>query len=440
MNQHTLPTVIVGAGPVGLAAAAHLAERQQPFVVLEAGPTIGANIRRWGHVRIFSPWRYVIDTAAARLLADTDWIAPPADDLPHGHDIVDRYLAPLAAALSPHVHTDSRVVSIARDGLDKTVSANRDQRPFVVTIDTPSGREQRLARAVIDASGTYGTPNPLGANGYPALGEDQHADRITYGIPDILGDDRARYADQRVAVVGSGHSAFNALLDLVQLQGDHPHTLIVWVLRRANFGNIFGGGENDELPARGALGQRLHQAIQTGAVQVQMGFSITDIAAQDDGIILKSPTDNTPVVDQIIATTGLRPNVAMLRELRVELDPILEAPPALAPLIDPNLHSCGTVPPHGAVELGHPEPDFFIIGMKSYGRAPTFLMLTGYEQARSVAAAIAGDWEAARDVQLTLPDTGVCCTTLPTADNGAISNIVIADSIQLMPRQSSSCC
>src|SRR5215210_1064410 len=98
----------------------------------------------------------------------------------------------------------------------------------------------------------------------------------------------------------------------------------------------------------------------------------------------------------------------MLRELRLGFDPAVEAPTALAPLIDPNLHSCGTVPPHGVDELAHPEPGFYIVGMKSYGRAPTFLLLTGYEQARSVVAALAGDWAAARDVQLDLPETGVC--------------------------------
>ncbi len=412
-----LPVAIVGAGPVGLAAAAHLKERNQPFVVLEAGPAVADNMRRWGHVRIFSPWRYVIDSAADRLLSAQGWISPDPELLPTGHNIIDDYLHPLADVLAPNIRTNARVVSIARVGLDKTVTGDRAERPFVVMIDTPTGREQLLARAVIDASGTYSTPNPIGANGYPAFGEEANADAIYYGIPDILGADRARYADQRVAVVGSGHSAFNALLDLVKLQEQHSHTLIVWILRRDSFGQIFGGGDNDELPARGALGQRLYAAVQSGGIQVQLGFSITEVQRGPDGIVLHSLTDSTPVVDQIIATTGLRPNIAMLRELRVELDPILEAPPTLAPLIDPNVHSCGTVPPHGAEQLGHPEPDFYIIGMKSYGRAPTFLMLTGYEQARSVAAALAGDWEAARRVDLTLPDSGVCCTD--GADGGA---------------------
>ena len=114
------------------------------------------------------------------------------------------------------------------------------------------------------------------------------------------------------------------------------------------------------------------------------------------------------VVDRIVVTTGFRPDFSFLRELRIEVDPAVEAPPALSPLIDPNFHSCGDVPPHGIAELAHPEPDFTIVGSKSYGRAPTFLMATGYEQVRSVVAAIAGDHAAAREVQLVLPKTGVC--------------------------------
>jgi hypothetical protein len=116
-------------------------------------------------------------------------------------------------------------------------------------------------------------------------------------------------------------------------------------------------------------------------------------------------------VDEIVCATGFRPDLTLTRELRLDLDTAVEAPSALAPLIDPNVHSCGSVPPHGAEELKHPEPDFYTVGMKSYGRAPTFLLLTGYEQVRSVVAAIAGDWESARKVELVLPETGVCSTS-----------------------------
>jgi hypothetical protein len=124
-------------------------------------------------------------------------------------------------------------------------------------------------------------------------------------------------------------------------------------------------------------------------------------------------------VDRIVVATGQRPNLALTRELRLDLDPWLESPKALGPLIDPNLHSCGSVPPHGHRKLSHPEPGFYTVGIKSYGRAPTFLMLTGYEQVRSVTAALAGDLRAADDVQLVLPETGVCSTQLPGAGSAA---------------------
>ena len=113
-------------------------------------------------------------------------------------------------------------------------------------------------------------------------------------------------------------------------------------------------------------------------------------------------------VDELIVATGFRPNLDFVRELRIQLDPAIECPVALAPLIDPNEHSCGTVRPHGARELAQAEPGFYFAGMKSYGRAPTFLMLTGYEQVRSIAADIAGDRAAAERVELALPETGVC--------------------------------
>jgi hypothetical protein len=124
-------------------------------------------------------------------------------------------------------------------------------------------------------------------------------------------------------------------------------------------------------------------------------------------------------VDRIIAATGQRPDLSLTRELRLDLDPWLESAKALGPLIDPNVHSCGSVPPHGHRELSHPEPGYYTVGIKSYGRAPTFLLLTGYEQVRSVAAAIASDMAAADNVRLVLPETGVCSTRPVTVANAS---------------------
>jgi glycine/D-amino acid oxidase-like deaminating enzyme len=410
---------IIGAGPIGLSAAAHLLARGETPLVLEAGAAVGANVAQWGHVRFFSPWKYSIDAASRELLAAQGWTEPEPDDYPTGRDLVERYLAPLAATpqMAPHIRLDSRVVSVTRQGFDKMKSAGREDAPFQLHIQHSDGREEIiLARAVIDASGSWNRPNPLGASGLPAIGERAFAERIAYGIPDVLGVDRARYAGRRTLVAGSGHSAFNVIVDLAELARQEPGASVIWVIRKAAADQqLFGGGEDDELPARGALGQRVRELVTAGALQVFTGFKALALRQEEDGVAVLGERDGaefaTPPVDELIVATGFRPDLTPLAELRLALDPATESPEALAPLIDPNVHSCGTVPPHGAGELAHPERDFYIAGMKSYGRAPTFLLLTGYEQARSIAAALAGDWDAAREVKLTLPETGVCSSS-----------------------------
>ncbi len=423
-----LPVAIIGAGPIGLAAAAHLAERGIPFRLYEAGATIGANVRDWGHCRIFTPWEFTTDTASRRLLARHGWQEPPSDALPTGDDIYRLYLKPLAKLpeLAPHIETGARVEAITRLGIDKVTSKGREDRPFRLAIARPgehAGAAPRhdLARAVIDASGTWQGQNPLGASGLPAEGEAEFAERIAYGMPDVLGRERANYAGRRIAVVGGGFSAINVLLDLVQLAAEQPATSITWIVRATRMHKIYGGGENDQLPARGALGTRLRTLVESGKVRLIQGFATTGVRRVSGGIAIVSETPAGPLtaepLDRIVVATGQRPDLGLTRELRLELDPWLESVKALGPLIDPNLHSCGSVPPHGHRETSHPEPGFYTIGVKSYGRAPTFLLLTGYEQARSVAAALAGDLAAADAVELALPETGICETD--PSDDGA---------------------
>ena len=447
MNTEQLPIAIIGAGPVGLAAAAHLITRGETPVVLEAGPTVGTNILAWGHVRIFSPWRYNIDSAARTLLDAASWQAPNADEIPTGRELVERYLAPLAALprLASHIRLGHRVLGITRQGIDKMKNAGREQAPFLIQLATPTGDEILLARAVIDASGTYSTPNPLGASGLPAIGERALREHIFYGIPDVLGTERARYTGRRTLVVGSGHSAFNALLDLAELAEQVPGTEIVWAIRRAAPGQMFGGGAADLLPARGNLGARVRSLAEVGILRIEPGFRLAQLVREERGIVASDGQRMLPPVDEIIATTGFRPDLAPLSELRLALDPAVESPVALAPLIDPNLHSCGTVRPHGEAELRQPEPDFYIVGMKSYGRAPTFLMLTGYEQVRSIACALTGDLAGAQKVELELPETGVCLSdTLAEAccGNGGPhqKSSASAEPILALSETSRSCC
>lgn len=411
-----LPVAVIGAGPIGLAAAAHVVARGGEVVVLEAGDAVGASVRDWAHVRLFSPWKYLVDDVAAELLSGTGWSAPPGDVLPTGGELVERYLEPLAAhpRIAPRLRLGRRVVAVARRGVDKARTAGREASPFELVVEEGAGRRERvLARAVIDASGTYRTPNPLGANGLPVPGEGELAARIRYGIPDALGRERARYAGRRVLVVGSGHSAFNALLDLSALCDEEGAGEVVWAVRRREVGLMFGGGERDALPARGGLGERLRRRVESGAVRWVTGFRTERLEAAGDGVVVHGAGgERIGPVDEIVVATGFRPELSLTRELRLRLDEALECPVALAPLIDPNVHSCGTIYPHGFEELSNPERDFYTVGMKSYGRAPTFLLLTGYEQVRSVVAALHGDLEAARQVELVLPETGVCSTDI----------------------------
>ena len=409
-----LPVVVVGAGPAGLAAAAHLVDRGLTPLVLEAGPVAAAAVREWAHVRLFSTWGEVTDPAAEKLLAPTGWVKPDAATYPSGGDWAEQYLQPLADVLGEQVRFGVTVTGVSRAGRDRIVDADREDQPFVVHVADADGREERLfARAVIDASGTWTTPSPAGGSGLPALGEKAASDRITYRVPDLKDPAvRARYAGKHTAVIGSGASAFTALACLADLatSDDATGTKAVWILRRGISGSTFGGGTADQLPARGALGLAAKAAVDDGHADAVTGFRTDAIERDAQGRLVLVGEDGRRLdpVDEVIVLTGFRPDLSFLSELRLGLDERLQAPTALAPLIDPNVHSCGTVYPHGVNELSHPEKDVYLVGMKSYGRAPTFLAMTGYEQVRSIAAAIAGDQEAAERVELTLPETGVC--------------------------------
>lgn len=415
MNE--LPVAVIGAGPVGLAAAAHLVARNIHPLVFERGDTVGAALLDWGHVRVFSPWKYNIDDAARVLLDRHAWEAPHPDDLPNGREIVEEYLTPLASVpeIASGLKLGALVTAITRHGLDKVSSGNRDNAPFVVRYTDETGEYDVLVRAVIDASGTWTQPNPMGINGISVPGEIASFSRISYGIPDVLGTRRNEFLGKRTLVIGSGHSAINVAIALMDLQDIDPKTQILWALRHHGVERLLGGGLNDQLPERGALGLAAKKAMDEGRLQMLTSFSAEKVRVQEGRVHLTARvgTQQSELdIDRIVVTTGFRPDFSFLSELRVEVDPAVEAPPALAPLIDPNFHSCGTVPPHGIEELKHPEKDFYIVGSKSYGRAPTFLMKTGYEQVRSVVAEIAGDHVAARIVQLVLPETGVCSVDL----------------------------
>ncbi|MGU3645051.1 NAD(P)-binding domain-containing protein [Microbacterium sp. C23T] len=413
----TLPVVIIGAGPIGLAAGANLLERGIDFTILEAGERAAASIRLWGHTRLFSPWRHLIDPASRRLLDAAGWMAP-ADEgrAPRGQEFVDDYLAPLAdlEAIRSRIQFGTRVVAVSREGMDRTRTAGRDTTPFLIRVQTDRRLEELTGRAVIDASGTYTSPNPLSSSGLDPLGAGAVNGRVLHALPDVLDGDRARFAGRHTTVVGAGHSAANTLIGLAELAQTEPGTRVTWLIRNASAVRVSSSAD-DELADRAQLGSRVDQLVAAGIIEKIDSFEISTAESHGDGVQLTGTRRGVPAAhdtDLVVGATGFRPDLGMLREIRLQLDDIVEAPIRLAPLIDPNVHSCGTVAPHGFDELRHPEAGFFLVGMKSYGRAPTFLLATGYEQVRSVVAWLDGDMRAATEVQLTLPATGVCSTDL----------------------------
>jgi thioredoxin reductase len=399
-EEPRLPVVVIGAGPVGLAAAAQLMRRNIPVVVFEAGMDAGDHIASWGHVRMFSPWQSNIDDACAALLREAGWKPPQADHCPTGKELLDDYLRKLVAipSVASRLRLATRVVAVSRRGLGRTKSCARAQVPFEVSTIDRSGRlERTYASAIIDASGTWGKQSPLGSSGVPAPGESEHKDRIRYGMPDILGAERADYVGKRVLVVGSGYSAIGNLVSCAELIDQDPRTNVYWARRRDD---AVGpeGSSSDRYSESRQLKQRLQALLEARRIQVLSPFELDALEGNAGSVTVHGRAGAQPRsvnVDRIVASTGPRPDLSMLGELWLDLDPVFECARGIAGVIDPARNTCGTVKLHGANELAQPEPGFFMVGMKSYGRASTFLLTNGYEQVRSVAAHLAGDLQAA---------------------------------------------
>ncbi len=414
MKKQNLPLAIIGGGPIGLAAAAHFKKNNQPFILFETGQQIGANILKWGHVRLFSPWEYNIDKVAESLLRESQIPIPNKEYIPFGKEIVDDYLKPLSnlKGIKENIHLNANVIAIGRKGLDKMKNAGREDLPFSIQVIENGQFKMYEAKAVIDASGTWKSPNPLGSGGIFALGEVENKEHIYYGMPHINKTGIEKYANKNVLVVGGGHSAIGTILALNNHIEKFPKTKIHWILRKKQISDVYGGQDADKFKARGILGVQIEKLVNSGIIEIHTPVYIHAIEKNNNQLTVKGLKNGSSFllnnIDQIISNTGSRPDFNFLREIRFDTDAALESVPSLANLIDPNIHSCGTVRPHGEAELRQKEKDFYIVGMKSYGRAPTFLMTTGYEQVRSIIAHMNGDFESAKRVELYLPETGVC--------------------------------
>ena len=272
---------------MGLAAAAHLISRNVPVKVYEAGDTVAANVRDWAHVRLFSPWSLNADHAAKALLKRHGWQEPPGDTMPTGGDLYEAYLRPLADTpeMRAVIETKATVKAISRQGIGKVVTRGREDRPFSLLVQNGALRMDQ-ARAIIDASGTWQNPNPMGASGFPAVGETAASEFIAYGIPDVLGTAAPLYAGKRVLVVGGGHSAANVLLDLARLAETSSLMELTWALRGENLTRVFGGGAADRLPARGKLGSDLKALSDDKRLKLVTGFAADRVCEANGAVIV----------------------------------------------------------------------------------------------------------------------------------------------------------
>lgn len=391
---------VVGAGPIGLEAALAGLDQGLDVHVFEQGEA-GSHPIAWGHVRMFTPWRMNIGGIAARHLAAAGWTAPAADAFPTGAELAEQLLAPIAAlpALAGRLHTHAQVVSIGRRGALKGDAAGeaRGEAPFRLLVRDAGGRENFLhAHAVIDASGVYAQPNLAGTGGIPARSELYLRPQLAYHPEDVLGLSRATYAGKRTLVLGGGASAATTIAALARLATEAEGTTAVWVTRKPAAA-LFARTGADPLPERAALAERA-RALASGAEG-----AVTHVGgAEVEGLEFNSATHRYRVtllvgeqprveeVDRVIVNTGFGPDASLYRELQVDESATTRGPAALARAIAASgARDCLTVPAFDIETLATPEPGFFILGHKSYGRNSDFLLQTGYRQVADVVAHLA---------------------------------------------------
>jgi thioredoxin reductase len=386
---------VLGAGPIGIEAALYGRYLGYDVDVYERGP-LAANVQQWGHVRMFSPWRWNVSTLGLAALAAQDpaWRPPEPDRLPTGQELVERYLVPLAHSdlVVDSLRLGTEVLAVGREGLlkgDLVADEARSEPSFRLLVRDRQGERYTTADVVLDCTGTFGNHNWLGTGGLPALGELAAASQIEYGLPDIAGADRARYANRRVLVIGGGHSAATNVLALASLAEEEPHTRILWVVRRA-----FSAGqgplallEHDPLAERERLAREANRlAAGGGKIECLPQTSVRSLIPRGGGFVvgLEGAHAGEREVDQIIANVGWRPDRRIYEELQVHECYATAGPMKLAAALLAAGGDCLAQPAVGAEALLHPEMDYYILGAKSYGRRSPFLLRTGHQQIRDV--------------------------------------------------------
>ncbi len=388
---------ILGAGPTGLEAALAAAEAGFPFTVYEAESRPAAAIGAWGHVRLFSPWEMDVSPRARRALEAVGRRVPDGDGCPTGAELVAEVLAPVAAlpAIAGNLRLGVRVVEVSRDGLvksDEIGTGRRARHRFRLLVEGGDGERIERADVVLDATGTWGHPNRLGDGGIPALGERELDGEIVRHLPDLSGAAEG-WAGRTVLLVGGGHSAQTAARDLAALAGRRPGTQVIWALRGE--GGDFGRIADDPLVERARLVDaaialsrgaspafEVHRGVVVEALSRDQGGRVRALLRRRDGSTL------AVAADRVLSLTGYVGDDRLYRQLQVHECYATSGPMKLsAALLGAAAGAgadCLTQAGHGVETLVNPEPGFFLLGAKSYGRNPTFLMRVGWSQVDEV--------------------------------------------------------
>jgi thioredoxin reductase len=400
---------ILGAGPIGLEAALYARYLGYEVEIFERGD-IAENVLRWGHVRMFSPFRMNSTPLglAAIQAQDDQYDVPGAEAILTGKEWRDRYLVPLAQSdlLIDHLRSRTAVVAVARQSLlkyEKPNEEDREESPFRILCRDAGGDERdATADIVIDTTGTYSNHNWLGPGGAPAVGERSLGDRIRYDIPDIAGAERTRYAHKRVLVIGHGHSAATTIVNLASLADQGTPPRVTWVTRaQVEHESLCPIPEvrDDPLPERVGLARAANSTLMSerSIVTHWPGTTVSNLKSDNDGKTIRAEFVGRFVgvgeFDEIIANVGYRPDNSLYSELQVHECYASGGPMRLAAkLLGTASADCLGQTPHGSQSLVNPEPNFYILGAKSYGRRSNFLFAIGIEQIREVFSLI-GDRE-----------------------------------------------
>jgi thioredoxin reductase len=382
---------IIGAGPIGIEAALAALEEGFDISVFEKGE-VGDAVRRWGHVRMFSPFGMNVSIRGAERLRKAGHALPDADAILSGREFVAAYLAPLGELLDEFIRTNVEIVSIGRPGALKTELIGDEARADLpLRLLCCKGEREWIEHfdVVLDCTGTFSNPNHIGDGGMLAPGERHCQELISYGVPDVAGRHRAMFQSRRVLVVGAGHSAATIVRDLAALPGCE----IIWATRRRERPPC-RDIPDDPLHERTALVRHVNNLVETDAIDFRHGLSVLSVEHIGDGVhvtLVDEFGDSERVrVDRVVAAVGYRPDLELARELQTQTCWATEGSYKLAAAMlgDDHAADCLAARSFGADALTHPEPGYFALGMKSYGRSPDFLIRIGREQVEATLASL----------------------------------------------------